>query len=102
MYVTHKLPTGATFHTPGFYTQFSRKFGHLRPYFRYSYVNAPIDDPIYGNPLEMPVVGRINGPTLGLRYDFTGHTAFKVQYDREGARGETSTNGGAAQFDFTF
>jgi hypothetical protein len=102
MLVTHKLPNGTTFHTTGFYTQFSRKFGHSRPYFRYSYVNAPVDDPIYGNPLEIEPVGRINGPTVGLRYDFNRHAAFKLQYDREGIRGETSTNGGSGQFDFTF
>ena len=102
MYVTHKLPGGAAFHTPGFYTQFSRRIGHIRPYFRYSYVNAPDNDPIYGNDLELPTVGRINGPTVGMRYDFTGHTAFKLQYDREDARGELPTNGGSGQFDFTF
>jgi len=102
MYVTHTLPGGAVFHTTGFYSQFSRKFGHYRPYFRYDYVNAPANDPIYGNPLEIPVVGRINGPTAGLRWDFTRYTAFKLQYVRESVRGETSTNGGNAQLDFTF
>jgi hypothetical protein len=102
MYVTHKVPGGATFGTPGFYTQFSRRFGHFRPYFRYSYVNASLNDPIYGNELEMPVVSRINGPTLGMRYDFTGHSAFKLQFDRESMRGELPTYGGSGQFDFTF
>jgi hypothetical protein len=102
MLVTHKIPGGVTFHTLGFYSQFSRRFGHYRPYFRYDYVNAPANDPIYGNPAEIPVVGRINGPTVGLRWDFTQHSAFKLQFVREGARGEVSTNGGNAQFDFTF
>jgi hypothetical protein len=102
MLVSHTLPGGAKFRTPGFYTQFSRRFGHYRPYFRYSYVNAPANDPIYGNPLEIPAVGRVNGPTAGLRWDFTQHTAFKLQYDRESMRGDLSTNGGSGQFDFTF
>jgi len=102
IYVTHTLPGGAAFHTTGFYSQFSRKFGHYRPYFRYDYVNAPVNEPIYGNPLEIPVVGRVNGPTVGLRWDFTRYTAFKLQYVRESARGNTSTNGGNGQFDFTF
>jgi hypothetical protein len=102
MYVTHTLPGGATFHTTGFYSQFSRRFGHYRPYFRYDYVNAPANDPIYGNPLEIPVVGRVNGPTAGLRWDFTRYTALKLQYVHESARGELSTDGGNAQFDFTF
>jgi len=102
MFVTHTLPGGARFNTPAFYTQFSRRFGHARPYFRYSYVNAPANDPIYGNPAEIPPVGRINGPTAGLRYDINQHAAFKLQFDREGARGDVSTNGGSGQFDFTF
>ncbi|MBZ5642437.1 MAG: hypothetical protein LAO19_06740 [Acidobacteriia bacterium] len=102
MYVTHKLPGGASFHTPGFYSQFSRRFGHFRPYFRYDYVNASVDDPIYGNPDEIDSVGRINGPAVGLRWDFSRYTALKFQYQHEGIRGEKSTNGGTAQFDFTF
>lgn len=102
MLVSHKLPGGMTFRTAGFYSQFSRKFGHVRPYFRYSYVNAPVNDPIYGNLAEIPVVGRVNGPTVGLRYDFTRHSDFKLQYDREGSRGALPTNGGSGQFDFTF
>jgi outer membrane murein-binding lipoprotein Lpp len=102
MYVTHKVPSGAAFHTTGFYSQFSRKFGHYRPYFRYDYVNSPANDPIYDNPLEFPPVERVNGPTVGLRWDFTRYTAVKLQYVREAERGEVSTNGGNAQFDFTF
>ena len=102
MFVTHTLPGGGTFHTPGLYTQFSRKFGHYRPYFKYDYVNAPLNDPIYGNPAEIDPVGRVNGPSLGLRWDFTTHSAVKLQYQREGLAGVPSTNGGNAQFDFTF
>lgn len=102
MFIRHTLPSGAIFHTPGFYTQVSRRFGRFRPYFRYSYVNSPANDPIYGNPLEGQVVDRVNGPTVGLRYDFTAHSAVKLQYDREDTRSELPSNGGAAQFDFTF
>ncbi|MFZ1006475.1 MAG: hypothetical protein WAN65_06550 [Candidatus Sulfotelmatobacter sp.] len=100
--IRHAMPGGPVFHTSGFYTQFSRGFGRYRPYFRYSYVNAPENDPIYGNPAEMPEVGRINGPTVGIRYDFTDHSAFKLEYEREGTDGEKSTNGLDAQFAFTF
>jgi hypothetical protein len=102
MWVRHALPGGAVYRTPGFYTQISRGFGPYRPYFRYSYVNAPNDDPIYGNPAEIEPVGRINGPSVGLRYDFTEHTAFKLQYDREASNNAPTSNGGSAQFDFIF
>jgi hypothetical protein len=101
-YITHKLPSGAAFHTTGFYSLVSRAFGHYRPYFRYDYVNTPVNDPIYDNPAVFPPVERVNGPTAGVRWDFTPYTAIKLQYTREDARGETTTNGGNAQFDFTF
>jgi hypothetical protein len=100
--IRHAMPGGPVFHTSAFYSQISRGFGPYRPYFRYSYVNAPETDPIYGNDTEIPEVGRINGPTLGLRYDFTPHSAVKVEYDREGMDGQKSTNGASAQFAFTF
>jgi hypothetical protein len=101
-YVTHKLPGGAVFHTTGFYSQFSRKFGHYRPYFRYDYVNSPANDPIYDNPIEISPVERVNGPTVGLRWDFTRYTDIKLQYTRQDLRVAPPTNGGSAQFDFTF
>jgi len=90
------------FHTPAFYTQFSRRFGSYRPYFRYQYINAGVNEPIYGDAMDGPVVGRRNGPTLGVRYDFSEHAAFKVQYDRLAIRGEGSSNGLDTQFAFTF
>jgi hypothetical protein len=96
--------TGApgVFHTPGFYTQFSRRFGKYRPYFRYSYVNAGIAEPIYGDPADGPIVGRRNGPTFGLRYDLNDHAAFKLQYDRFAQRGQKSFNALETQFSFAF
>ena len=100
--IRHTLPGGPVFHTTAFYSQFSRGFGAYRPYFRYDYVNAPLDDPIYGNPTEISLVGRVNGPTAGLRWDFTAHSAVKLQYTRQDLNYQKATNGGAAQFDFTF
>jgi hypothetical protein len=100
--IRHTLPAGQIFHTTAFYSQFSRAFGPYRPYFRYDYVNAPLDDPIYGNPSEIALVGRVNGPTVGVRYDFTAHTAVKFQYTRQDLNYQKPANGGAAQFDFTF
>jgi hypothetical protein len=92
----------AVFHTPAFYTQFSRRFGKYRPYFRYSYVNAGVAEPIYGDPADGPIVGRRNGPTLGLRYDLNDHAAFKLQYDHLAQRGQKSFNALETQFSFAF
>jgi hypothetical protein len=84
------------FHTPGFYTQVSRRFGNARPYFRYQFVNVPHDDPIF------PDVGRRNGPSLGLRYDISDFAAFKAQYDRTARRGLSTIDELILQLAFTF
>jgi hypothetical protein len=93
--VRHTL-NDRVFHTPGFYTQFARRFGSARPYFRYQYVNAPSDDPIFHD------VGRRNGPSLGLRYDVSDFAAFKAQYDRTLRRRLSSINELILQLAFTF
>jgi len=87
---------GRVFYTPGLYTQFSRRFGDLRPYARYQYVNVPADDPIY------PDVGRRNGPSLGVRYDVSDYAAFKAQYDRTQRRSQSPIDELLLQLAFTF
>jgi len=65
-----------TFNIPGFYTQISKRFGAFTPYFRYQYVNAPLNGPVfYTN------VGLQYGPSVGIRYDLSDFVAWKVQYD---------------------
>ncbi len=88
--------TGRVAHTPGFYTQLSRKFGTLRPYFRYQYVNVPASDLIFHD------VGMMHGPSLGIRYDFSEFAAFKLQYDRTERRSLGGVNGITTQLSFTF
>src|SRR5437879_5086306 len=90
------------FHTLAVYTQLSRKFRSYRPYFRYEYINAADDEPIYGDPTDGPVVGRRNGPSFGLRWDFSEHAAGKLQYDRLDIRGQGAASGISSQFAFTF
>src|SRR5438309_3862484 len=55
--VIRHAPQGASriFHTPGFYSQISKRFGSYRPYFRYQYVNAPDNDPIFGPVYNTPI-----------------------------------------------
>jgi len=105
MLVRHTKTAGGApgaFHTPGFYTQFSRRFGKYRPYFRYAYVNAGVAEPIYGDPADGPIVGRRNGPTLGLRYDLNDHSAIKLQYNHLAQRGQNGFNELLTQFSFAF
>jgi hypothetical protein len=97
MVVRHAIRgTNRTLHTPGFYTQVSRRFRSVRPYFRYQYVNAAAADPMYWD------VGRIQGPSAGVRFDFSEFAALKLQYDRMDRRRLEAINGVSTQLSFTF
>jgi hypothetical protein len=108
--VRHVEPSGPVFTTTAFYTQFSRRFRAYRPYFRYQYFNAHDNDPVYVfaspnnySPAYVSTfVGRLNGPSAGIRYDFTEHSALKLQYDRISERGLPTVNGLTSQIAFTF
>jgi len=98
------------FNTSGCYTQFSRRFGAYRPYFRYQYFNANGNDPVFAYAPQNDLapssfagfVGIVNGPSVGIRWDFTEHSAFKMQYDRFDLRSLPSENGLTTQLAFTF
>jgi hypothetical protein len=94
--VQHDLNGYRAFNTPGFYSQISRRWGQVRPYFRYQYINAATYEPVFGD------VGLRQGPSAGLRFDFTESAAFKVQYDRTLVRGYSPINGMATQVSFAF
>ena len=84
------------FETPGFYTQISKRFGAYRPYFRYQYVNAAANEPIF------PDVARQQGPSVGIRYDASESVAVKLQYDNTTIRNQEAINALALQVGFTF
>jgi len=94
------------FNTAGFYTQISEKFGSFKPYFRYQYVNAPNNEPIFF-PVYNVSVGLQEGPSVGVRYDFGESVAVKLQYDydylrRQQVISQQSINQLALQFSFAF
>jgi hypothetical protein len=83
--------------TPGFYSQIARRVArNYWPYFRYQYVNVPKLD------LVNPSVGRQNGPSAGVRWDFTNYAALKLQYNRLYQRSAEAKNGLDTQLAFTF
>jgi len=92
----HTPQGGHTFETPGFYSQISERFGAYRPYFRYQYINASSQDPIF------PDVGLRAGPSAGIRYDASESVALKLQYDYTALRDQHATQGLSAQVGFTF
>jgi hypothetical protein len=91
----HSTPA-RTAHALGLYTQFSRRFGRSRPYFRYQHLNVPDGFPLFPN------AGRRNGPSLGLRYDVSDYAALKLQYDRTWRRRLTTLDELILQLAFTF
>jgi hypothetical protein len=84
------------FDSPAFYSQLSRRFGPVRPFFRYQYVNASPNNFIYND------VGLRFGPSFGARYDLNDYIAFKAQLDHTARRGEPDLNGLQLQVAFTF
>jgi hypothetical protein len=87
---------GHTYETPGWYSQISRRFGSYRPYFRYQYINASPNEPIF------PDIGLRAGPSAGLRYDASESVALKLQYDYTSLRNQHAMQGLQAQVGFTF
>src|SRR6266849_5353136 len=88
--------TPRVFQTPAFYTQISKRFGSYRPYFRYQYVNASKNEPVFSD------VGLRHGPSVGLRYDFSEFAALKLQYDYTALRGAQAYHALGLQAGFTF
>ncbi len=94
--LTNHMESGRTFNTPLAYTQLSRKFGVVRPYVRYQFVNSPMGDPVnVYNGLYM-------GPSLGMRWEAAEFAAFKLQYNLLEQRNQQFSNGLDAQIAFTF
>ena len=94
--VRHTPEGGHTYETPGWYSQISRRFGSYRPYFRYQYINASPNEPIF------PDIALRAGPSAGLRYDASESVALKLQYDFTSLRNQSSVQGLQAQVGFTF
>jgi hypothetical protein len=85
-----------SFNTPGFYTQISRQFDAFRPYFRYQYVNAANNEPVF------PDVALQHGPSVGVRLDASESVALKFQYDYTFLRNQPGVTGLTLQAGFTF
>ncbi len=95
--VVRHTPDGAhTYQTPAWYSQISQRFGSYRPYFRYQYINASPNEPIF------PDIALRAGPSAGLRYDASESVALKLQYDFTSMRNQRSVQGLEAQVGFTF
>jgi hypothetical protein len=94
--IRHVYEQGSTvFNMPAFYSQISKQFGRVRPFFRYQYINA--------NPSSL--FGDVDlryGPSFGARYDFSDFIAFKAQLDQTIRKGQADLDGLHFQLAFTF
>jgi hypothetical protein len=59
--------SSTTFNTPGFYTQISRQFAIYRPYFRYQYVNAANNEPVFPDVTKLQETQMSLGKSLDAR-----------------------------------
>ena len=87
--------SSTVYNMPAFYSQISKQFHHIRPFFRYQYLNA---NP--GSFLEQFTLRQ--GPSFGARYDFNDSIAVKTQLDHTQRKGQPDLNGLHLQLAFTF
>jgi hypothetical protein len=80
----------------GWYAQASRRFRSVRPYVRYDYVDVPKGNQLFA------FLGRRNGPTGGVRWDFDPLAAFKLQASHLQQTTRSTMNRVDAQVSFMF
>jgi hypothetical protein len=91
-----QLSTGTVFNMPAFYSQISRRWGHVRPFVRYQYINASEQGTLFND------VGFRAGPSFGARYDFNDWIAFKAQLEHTQRDDLPDLDGLHLQVAFTF
>ena len=85
------------YNTPAFYSQISRRLiNNIRPYFRYTWINAADSNPVFGD------IRRADGVETGIRYNFSEWVGLKTEYDRMNVRNFQSINFIGSQLVFTF
>jgi len=83
------------FNMPAFYSQFSKRFQKVSPFFRYQYANTN------SRSIFEDVLLR-HGPSFGARYDFNDNIAFKTQLDHTIRKDKPDLNGLQLQLAFAF
>jgi hypothetical protein len=87
--------SSSLYNMPAFYSQISKQYGQIRPFFRYQYINA--------NPGGfLADIALRQGPSFGARYDFNDFIAFKAQLDHTLRKDQPVLNGLHFQLAFAF
>ena len=94
--IRHAYEQSSTvYNMPAFYSQISKQFHRVRPFFRYQYINANS-----GGFLEEFALR--HGPSFGVRFDFNDSIAFKTQVDHTLRKGLPDLNGLHLQLAYAF
>jgi hypothetical protein len=93
--------TEATATTKSFYSQVSKRFGTVRPYFRWDYQDVPDNDPVFTIGDTVHPEGLRKVASVGVHFGIGNFAVLKTQYDRALQYGEWA-NGAHAQLAFAF
>ena len=89
-----------SFNSQAYYIQFGYRLPAFeqrwKPYYRWEYIHIPSSDPVFVG------VPSLAGSTVGVRYDITTFSAFKVEYRNQRRPGLPRINGAFVQTSFTF
>jgi hypothetical protein len=89
-----------SFNSQAYYVQFGYRLPAFeqrwKPYYRWEYIHIPSSDPVFTG------VPSLAGSVVGMRYDITTFSAFKVEYRNQRRPGLPRINGAYAQTSFTF
>jgi hypothetical protein len=88
---------GPTYNMPAFYSQVPKRFGKIRPFFRYQYTNLNLNSSYDDDDFQLRY-----GPSFGARYDFTDSIALKTQLDHTVRKSKANLNGLQMQLAFSF
>jgi hypothetical protein len=99
--VNHRTPgSNVAVNSQAWYAQLAWRLpfaSQWKPYYRYEYIHVPLADLVFRGALS-----NLAGSTLGVRYDISSFSAFKLEYRRQSRPGLADINVAWVQTSFTF
>jgi hypothetical protein len=99
--VNHRRPgSNVAVNSQAWYAQMAWRLpfaAQWKPYYRYDYIHVPMADLVFRGALS-----NLAGSTLGVRYDISNFSAFKLEYRRQSRPGLADINVAWVQTSFTF
>jgi hypothetical protein len=99
--VNHRRPgSNVAVNSQAWYAQMAWRLpfaAQWKPYYRYDYIHVPMADLVF-----LGALSNLAGSTLGVRYDISNFSAFKLEYRRQSRPGLADINVAWVQTSFTF